>query len=111
MLFSITILKCHLPLVRLSLTKRKYWGDTFWLLHIVSISSISIFPIIGATKKALEELEKKRQKREVEEEDFKNRLERLLSRNNEIAKMREANTKLLADMKIKVKKARSKLSE
>ena len=49
--------------------------------------------------------------REVEEEDFKNRLERLLSRNNEIAKMREANTKLLADMKIKVKKARSKLSE
>ena len=65
----------------------------------------------GATKKALEELEKKRQKREVEEEDFKNRLERLLSRNNEIAKMREANTKLLADMKIKVKKARSKLSE
>ena len=81
------------------------------LLHIVSIYSISLFPIIGATKKALEELEKKRQKREVEEEDFKNRLERLLSRNNEIAKMREANTKLLADMKIKVKKARSKLSE
>ena len=102
-----------MPLVRLSLTKRKYWGGYFFkgLLHIVSISSISIFPIIGATKKALEELEKKRQKREVEEEDFKNRLERLLSRNNEIAKMREANTKLLADMKIKVKKARSKLSE
>ena len=81
------------------------------LLHIASINTISLFPIIGATKKALEELEKKRQKREVEEEDFKNRLERLLSRNNEIAKMREANTKLLADMKIKVKKARSKLSE
>ena len=39
------------------------------------------FLFIGATKKALEELEKKRQKREVEEEDFKNRLERSISAN------------------------------
>ena len=67
--------------------------------------------IVGATKKALEELEKKRQKREVEEEDFKNRVERLMQRNKEIDEIRKANAKMLADMKLKIKKARSKVAE
>ena len=67
--------------------------------------------LLGATKKALEEIEKKRQKREVEEEDFKNRLERLLQKNNQIDEIRKANAKMLAEMKLRIRQARHKVAE
>lgn len=67
--------------------------------------------ILGATKKALEEIEKKRQKRQVEEEDFKNRLERLLQKNNQIDEIRKANEKMLTEMKLRIRQARSKVAE
>ena len=76
-----------------------------------NLTSKQLKLFVGATKKALEELEKKRQKREVEEEDFKNRVERLMQRNKEIDEIRKANAKMLADMKLKIKKARSKVAE
>ena len=56
-------------------------------------------------------MEKKRQKREVEEEDFKNRVDRLMQRNKEIDEIRKANAKMLADMKLKIRQARSKVAE
>ena len=76
-------------------------------LNLCSIENL----ILGATKKALEELEKKRQKREVEEEDFKNRVARLMQRNKEIDEIRKANAKMLADMKLKIRQARHKVAE
>ena len=76
-------------------------------MNLCSIENL----ILGATKKALEELEKKRQKREVEEEDFKNRVARLMQRNKEIDEIRKANAKMLADMKLKIRQARHKVAE
>ena len=65
---------------------------------------------MGATEKALAEIQERRKKRETESEDFKLRLSRLLSRGDEIDKIRESNAKMLATLRKRVKSVRKTLS-
>lgn len=69
---------------------------------------------IGATVKALDDLEtQRRQKRDAAQnaEDFEMRLQRLLETEKRLKSLRENNAKMISSLKSRFAKVRSKLSQ